>query len=150
MAIEKEIKQKKFKSDYQKAVISITYTANFLGLQFMNILKPYGITPEQFNVLRILRGQFPSPSTVNLIIDRMLNKSSNASRLVEKLRLKALVERVECPEDRRAVNILITKKGLELLERLDKEEEQWVDTLKSKISKKEAEMLIEILNKIRN
>jgi DNA-binding MarR family transcriptional regulator len=149
MTIEKEIQQKKFKSDYQKALISITYTANFLGLQVMTALKPYGITPEQFNVLRILRGQFPSPSTVNLIIERMLNKSSNASRLVEKLRVKGLVERIECPEDRRAVNILITKKGLELLERLDKEEDEWLNSVKKKLTATETKELIQILDKIR-
>lgn len=148
MTLEQDIKQKKFRNEYQKALINLTYTTNQLSLHVANTLKPYGITPEQFNVLRILRGQFPSPSTVNLIIDRMLNVSSNASRLVEKLRVKGLVERIECPEDRRAVNILITKKGLSLLEKLDKEEMEWTQPLKS-LSETEVKKLNQLLDKIR-
>ena len=148
MTIEKDIKQNKFKNDYQKAMINLAYTANFLSMEMYTVLKPYDITPEQFNVLRILRGQFPNPSTVNLIIDRMINKSSNASRLVEKLRVKGFLERVECPEDRRAVNILITKKGLTLLEKLDKEEEEWLSKMKN-LSEPEVKKLIALLDKIR-
>lgn len=148
MGIENEIKQKKFRDEYQKALINLTYTVNQLSLHVSASLKPYGITPEQFNVLRILRGQFPNPSTVNLIIDRMLNVNSNASRLVEKLRVKGLVERVECPEDRRAVNILITKKGLSLLERLDKEEAEWTRPIR-KLSEQEVHKLNLMLDKIR-
>jgi DNA-binding MarR family transcriptional regulator len=149
MTLEKDIHQKKFRNEYQKALINLSYTTNQLSLHVANSLKPFGITPEQYNVLRILRGQFPSPSTVNLIIDRMLNVSSNASRLVEKLRVKGLVERVECPEDRRAVNILITKKGLDLLEKLDKEEDVWTKKLRN-LSEKEVKKLNKLLDLIRN
>lgn len=149
MELEKSIKQEKFKDEHHKVLVNIIYTANALNLTNTIILKPYGISPEQFNVLRILRGQYPKPATVNLIIERMLNKSSNASRLVEKLRSKKLVERAICDEDRRAVNIIITKNGLELLKELDKKEEQWLEDLKKRLSKKEATELNTLLDKMR-
>ncbi len=148
MEIEKEIKQSKFKSEHQKLFINLIYTANSLYLKNNCKLRAYELTGEQFNVLRILRGQFPKPATVNLITERMLNKNSNASRLVEKLRTKNLIERAECPEDRRAVNILITEEGLELLKRLDKEKELWTNDLKT-LSEAEAMQLNLLLNKLR-
>jgi len=122
MKIEEEIKQKKFKSDYHKAVVNIIYTSNFLNLQHTKLLKPRGISPEQYNILRILRGQYPQPASIKLLIERMLNKSSNASRLVEKLRLKGFVDRKEVETNRRAVDVKITEKGLKLLEALDLDE----------------------------
>lgn len=146
--IENEIKQNKFKSEYQKLFINTIYTGNYLNLKSTCKLKAFGITPEQFNVLRILRGQYPKPATVNLINDRMLDKNSNASRLVEKLRVKKLLERATCPEDRRAVNVIITKEGLEILEKLDKVEEQWLNDLKN-LTEEEAKQLNYLLNKIR-
>ena len=94
-------------------------TADRLSNGTNAILKPFGISKEQYNVLRILRGQFPKPSTLSLITDRMISKTSNATRLVEKLRQKKLVERNQCEENRRRVDILITKPGLALLEELD-------------------------------
>jgi len=146
--LEKEINQNKFKNEYQKLFINTIYTGNYLNLKSTCKLKAFGITPEQFNVLRILRGQFPNPATVNLINERMLDKNSNASRLVEKLRVKKLVERAECPEDRRAVNVRITKEGLAVLDKLDKVEEQWLDELKN-LTEEEAHYLNFLLNKIR-
>jgi DNA-binding MarR family transcriptional regulator len=99
--------------------------------------------------LRILRGQHPNPVTINLLIERMLDKNSNASRLVEKLRLKKLVERAVSTDDRRAVNVIITQKGLALLTELDKLEEVFLKELKS-ITAKEAELLSSLLDKIRS
>jgi len=86
------------------------------------LFKPYGITLPQYNILRILRGQHPKPATVNLLIDRMLDKTSNASRIVDKLETKEFVTRKQCPDDRRTVDVLITQKGLDLLEEMDKVE----------------------------
>jgi DNA-binding MarR family transcriptional regulator len=149
MEIGKLIKQDKFKDEYHKVLINIIYTANDLNLKSTVNLKPFGISPEQFNVLRILRGQHPKPVTVNLIIERMLNKNSNASRLVEKLRLKKLVERTTCNDDRRSVNILITKTGLELLKQLDKMEEDWINDLKKHLTESEASQLSYLLDKMR-
>ncbi|MEX0883029.1 MAG: MarR family transcriptional regulator, partial [Cyclobacteriaceae bacterium] len=85
------------------------------------IFKPYDLSPEQYNVLRILRGQHPDPTTVSSIQDRMLNKMSNASRLVEKLKQKDMVCRKECIHDRRQVDITITQDGLQILKQLDEE-----------------------------
>jgi DNA-binding MarR family transcriptional regulator len=148
MEIGKEIKQSKFKNEHQKMLINILFTSNWLNSKHASSLKPFGISSQQFNLLRILRGQHPKPASVNLLIDRMLDKSSNASRLVEKLRLKKLVERSVCPEDRRAVNVIITKKGLDLLTELDKNESDFFKELQN-LSEKEAEQMNFLLDKLR-
>jgi DNA-binding MarR family transcriptional regulator len=148
MEIGKEIKQAKFRNEHQKMLINILFTSNWLGAKHACSLKPYGISSQQFNLLRILRGQHPKPATVNLLIDRMLDKNSNASRLVEKLRLKKLVERATCPEDRRAVNVIITQKGLDLLAEIDENEAAFLKELKN-LSQKEAEQVNELLDKLR-
>ncbi|SIO25201.1 MarR family transcriptional regulator [Algoriphagus halophilus] len=116
--IEEAIQQKEFKDPFNKAVVNLLYTHSYLVTSQNALFKPYGISPEQYNVLRILRGQNGVPTTVSSIQDRMLNKMSNASRLVEKLKVKGLVKRSECPNDRRQVDVLITEKGLELLAEL--------------------------------
>ncbi|RZS94605.1 MarR family winged helix-turn-helix transcriptional regulator [Cecembia calidifontis] len=119
MKIEEAIKQKEFKDSYNKAVVNLLFTHSHIVSKQSNLFKPFGLSPEQYNVLRILRGQNGNPITVSSIQDRMLNKMSNASRLVEKLKQKNLVVREECPTDRRQVDILITPKGLEVLEKLE-------------------------------
>lgn len=119
MKIEDEIKQPVFNDVFQKGLINILYTAGWIGQRNAVPLKEYGITSPQFNVLRILRGQHPKPATVNLLIERMLDKTSNASRIVDKLELKKLVTRTVCPSNRRAVDIRITEAGLQLLGKLD-------------------------------
>jgi len=148
MEISKEIKQTKFKNEYQKMLINILFTSGWLSSKHTCNLKPYGISTQQFNILRILRGQHPKPATVNLLIDRMLDKNSNASRLVEKLRIKKLVDRAVCPEDRRAVNVIITQKGLDLLEELDKKDGTFLNELKN-LSVKEAATINALLDKLR-
>lgn len=150
MKIGNEIKQTKFKSEYQKMLINILFTSGWLTSKHASQLKPYGISSQQYNILRILRGQHPKPATVNLLIDRMLDKNSNASRLVEKLRLKKLVERAICPDDRRAVNVAITKKGLDLLIELDKLEEGFINEELKKLSEEEAEQINSLLDKLRS
>ena len=149
MEIGKEIKQSKFKNEHQKMLINIFFTGSWLNSKQACSLKPYGISPQQYNILRILRGQLPKPATVNLLIDRMFDKNSNASRLVEKLRLKNLVERAPCPDDRRAVNVIITQKGLDLLLDLDSCEDNCIKELKI-LSSKEAGQLNSLLDKLRN
>ncbi|MFD2785446.1 MarR family winged helix-turn-helix transcriptional regulator [Hymenobacter rubripertinctus] len=119
MRIEDEIKQPVFKDDFQKAYINLIFTAGWLEQQQRAFFKDYDLTLPQFNVLRILRGQHPKPATVNLLIERMLDKTSNASRIVDKLEAKQLVTRTVCPSNRRAVDIRITETGLQLLLRLD-------------------------------
>lgn len=148
MEIGKEIKQTKFKNEYQKMLINILFTSNWLEAKHAVNMKPFGISTQQFNLLRILRGQHPKPASVNLLINRMLDKNSNASRLVEKLRVKKLVERTICPEDRRAVNVLITQKGLDLLAEIDKQENHFFKELKC-LTEKEAETINTLLDKLR-
>ncbi|MCH6201749.1 MarR family transcriptional regulator [Aquiflexum sp. LQ15W] len=121
MRLEDEIQQKEFKDDYNKAVVNILFTQSYIVTKQNSLFKPFGLSPEQYNVLRILRGQNGNPITVSSIQDRMLNKMSNASRLVEKLKQKGLVLREECPVDRRQVDIMITEKGLQLLNQLQTE-----------------------------
>ncbi len=148
MKLEDEIKQSKFKSEYHKLGVNLIYSANWLSLHHSKHCKEFDITPEQFNILRILRGQYPNPATVNLLIERMLNKMSNASRLVEKLRKKGLVERKTSKEDRRACEVVITEKGLELLKEMDNAEKEMIK-LMAHISESDAKKVNQILDKIR-
>ncbi|MGY6520153.1 MAG: MarR family winged helix-turn-helix transcriptional regulator [Mongoliitalea sp.] len=119
MRLEEAIKQKEFKDPYNKAVVNLLFTHGHIVAKQSALFKPFGLSPEQYNVLRILRGQHGNPITVSSIQDRMLNKMSNASRLVEKLKQKGLVVREECSTDRRQVDVIITDKGLEVLEALE-------------------------------
>lgn len=149
MSIEQDIKQPNFKTPYSKAVINVLYTNNWLQSMQVEIFKPFDLTLQQYNVLRILRGQYPNPITVIAIIERMLDKMSNASRLVDKLLAKDLVIRKLCPHDRRAVDVIITEKGLELLNELDALQNKWEDKLHG-LSESEALQLSELLDKMRS
>lgn len=119
MRIEDEIQQSVFRDPFQRAHVNLLFTAGWVQSQLAQRFKEFGLTLPQFNVLRILRGQHPRPASVQLLISRMLDKTSNASRIVDKLEAKALVTRTTCPQDRRAVDVLITPAGLALLERID-------------------------------
>ncbi|GAB3233170.1 MarR family transcriptional regulator [Algoriphagus aestuariicola] len=146
--IEDAIQQKEFKDPFNKAVVNLLYTHSYLVTSQNSLFKPYDISPEQYNVLRILRGQNGKPTTVSSIQDRMLNKMSNASRLVEKLKLKGWVKRTECPSDRRQVDVLITDEGLELLKTLEKlVEESNIRVVNLEVE--EAIQLNELLDKLR-
>jgi DNA-binding MarR family transcriptional regulator len=118
MRLEEAIKQKEFKDQYNKAIVNLLYTQSFIVTKQSSLFKPFGLSPEQYNVLRILKGQNGNPISVSSIQERMLNKMSNASRLVEKLKQKGMVVREECPSDRRQVDILITEKGMNVLSQL--------------------------------
>jgi len=149
MEIEKAIHQKQFRNAHHKAVVNILYTAGWLTLLQTQLLRKHGISPQQYNVLRILRGKYPEPATVAYIQDRMLDKMSNASRLVDKLVLKLLVERKPCLQDRRQVDIFITEGGLSLLSDIDIE--MGSDEMQfSKLSSDEANMLSHLLDKLRD
>ena len=148
MKIEEEIKQDKFHSEYQKLAINILFTSNWLNSTTTKTLKPFGISPQQYNVLRILKGQSPNSISVNNIMERMIDKMSNTSRLVEKLRQKELIERVICEKDRRQVDVKITKKGIALLEKV-KTEMNSFKVLTETISEKEANIINKLLDKMR-
>ena len=113
------------------------------------MLKEYGISIQQYNLMRILRGQYPQPATVNLLKERMLDKMSNASRLVERLRQNGLVERAINADDRRACDVVINDKGLALLAELDGVEQEWTDLI-SHLSDQEVESLNVLLDKLRD
>ena len=148
MRIKEAIKQNKdFKDNRHEALVNIQFTASWLTLFNSKVVEPHNLSMQQYNVLRILRGQHPKSVTVKFIIERMLDKSSNASRLVDKLLAKGLVERTQCPEDRRRVDIMISKKGLELLEKLGIEFEKINKSLN--LSEEDARTLSDLLDKMR-
>ena len=151
MRLEDEIKQAAFQSDAQKAYLNVVYTAGWLSLRAAGAFKAYGLTLPQFNVLRILRGQHPKPATVAMLIERMLDKTSNASRIVDKLEEKKLVTRTICPANRRAVDICITETGLALLRQMD--DDGVADMARSglaRLSETELRQLNALLDKLRD
>ena len=117
--VEDIIQQKKFNDDYHRAFVGLAYLYNVIDYIQQKVFKEYDITPQQYNALRILRGQHPKPATIGLIKERMIDRNSDASRIVERLRKAGHVERVTCENDRRAVDVIITEKGLTLLKTLD-------------------------------
>lgn len=148
MRIEEAIKQKKFKDPYNKALVNLLYTNSYIVAKQGKLFKPYGLSPEQYNVLRILRGKHPEPITVSSIQDRMLNKMSNASRLVEKLKQKDLVNRLECPADRRQVDITITEKGLVTLDDLEEKVNKFNRDILN-LEESDLDLLNDLLDKLR-
>jgi len=148
MRIDEEIQSTKFEDNYQKAVINISYTSGWLS----NILRPefekFNLTQQQFNILRILRGQYPKPATVNLLKERMIDKMSDASRIVDRLVQKGLVSRCTNTRDRRAVDIRISDQGLEVLSKIDIEFKSR-DFLKNNLTQDEAGKLSDLLDKLR-
>ena len=149
MGLEEDIQQKKFATEFEKAAVNILFTGSWLHNINAVRFKKHGITPEQFNVLRILRGSYPKALMLSDVSCRMIDKNSNATRLVEKLRLKGLVNREVCPKNRRQVDISITEKGLAVLTKIDNESDEWLNTLKA-ITQAEAKDLNRILDKLRS
>jgi DNA-binding MarR family transcriptional regulator len=148
LKLEDEIQQKKFKSQDQKLALNIIYTSNWLNGHFAVHFKDTDITQAQFNVLRILRGQYPKPCNIKLIKERMLDRMSDASRIVDKLFKKGLLSRTECPNDRRNMDIIITQSGLDLLNSLDKIDDNFTELFKS-LNSDEIEQLNNLLDKLR-
>lgn len=149
MGLEKEIQQEKFNNEYEKVAVNILFTGSWLHNLSAGRLKTHGLTPEQYNVLRILRGSHPKMLRLSDISCRMIDKNSNATRLVEKLRLKGLLKRERCENNRRQVDVFITEKGLALLKKIDMEEASWLAKLKN-ITKTEAAELNRMLDKLRS
>lgn len=148
MKLEDEISQKKFKTEYQKAAINIIYTHNWLNALYSSSLKQNKLTIQQFNILRILRGQHPKPASIKLLKERMLDKMSDASRIVEKLRLKGLVKREISSADRRNVDVFIAPKGLEALKKHDTIDDLFKEHF-SALNSKEIKQLNNLLDKLR-
>ncbi|NBA88564.1 MarR family transcriptional regulator [Emticicia sp. CRIBPO] len=150
MGLANEIKQTRpFSSKKEEVMVNIMFTNNWIGLNHNQVFKNYDITSQQYNVLRILNGQYPNPITINEIIERMLDKMSNASRLVDKLLLKGLVTRDQRSTNRRACDVIITDEGIELL-KIIKEDLMKLERLMVGITDEEAEQLSHLLDKLRN
>ncbi len=149
MRLEDEIKQAKFKTEHHKLMINILYTASWLQRTQSNVLRPHSISPEQYNILRILRGAKGKAMSLNDISSRMIDRASNTSRLIDKLIVKEWVNRTICTKDRRQSEILITQKGLDILQSLqgpiDEISEQFFT-----ISEKECQKLNTVLDEMRN
>tara|TARA_Y100000385_G_scaffold290208_1_gene362427 strand:- start:2441 stop:2878 length:438 start_codon:yes stop_codon:yes gene_type:complete len=135
----------KFQSPKQKAVINILYTANWVHSKQIMFFKQFGISPQQFNVLRILRGA-KAPLKVQTIKKRMIERAPNVTRLMDKLFSKGLIDRISCKHDRRVVHIVITTKGLHLLKVISRNMKE--DTLEN-LDDEEALILSDLLDKIR-
>ena len=148
MSLEKDINQKKFRNEYQKSVINLIYTYNWMNEKTKMILDRCDITAQQFNILRILRGAGEPLSTLQ-IRQRMLDKMSDTSRIVDRMVKKGLVKKVVCKSDNRLVDITITDIGKELLEELDKYQNEMDGILKN-LTEAEAETLNALLDKIRS
>jgi DNA-binding MarR family transcriptional regulator len=148
MRLEDEIQQKKFKNEHQKATVNLLYSSGYLINLFNEKAKSFDITRQQYNVLRILRGQYPKAATINLIKDRMLDKMSDASRIVERLRIKGLLEREISKSDKRAVDISITKKGIDILAEMEPVIES-VDGLFHSFTPEELTLFNNLLDKMR-
>lgn len=145
--IEEEIRQKKFTSARQKAVINLIYTSNWLQSRQQEFFKSFGITGQQFNILRILKGQFPKSISGTEIKARMLDRNSDISRLLDRLAGKRLITKNTCPNDKRASDVLITEEGLDLLKQINKTQKQ--DAVLS-LTEEEAIALSDLLDKARS
>ena len=147
MGIEKDIQQTNFRNEFQKMGINIIYTANWLNEKMGQILATEDITQQQYNILRILRGSDAPLSTLK-IRERMLDKMSDTSRIVDRLIVKGLVEKTACIKDKRLVDITVSKKGLQLLEKLDSLNDH-IDAVLKGVNEKEAQAMNQILDKLR-
>lgn len=150
MKIEDEIKSSKPLDVSKKIILNILYTENMINEKFNEVLKPHDLSGEQYNVLRILRGQKGNPANMCLIQDRMVAKTSNTTRLVDKLLLKDLVTRNVCPENRRKIEVAITQKGLDVLSDLEPKVVIHENYFSKNLNTEELEKLNELLEKYRN
>lgn len=141
--------QSRFRNEQHKALVNILYTAKFIESKVQEYIKPYQITIQQYNILRIVRGAGGEPVSLKYIKERMLDKMPDASRIVDKLHKKGLLKRKESPKDRRSVDITITPKGVELLTTMDKHAFE-MDNICNTLNEAELQALNHLLNLLRN
>ncbi len=149
MGIEKDIQQTSFRNSYQKAAVNLIYTVGWLRDKMKRFFEEEDITAQQYNILRILRGSFPQPLSTLQIRERMLEKMSDTSRIVDRLIAKGLVKKIVCKKDRRLVDVIITDRGQKLLENLDAHQEE-MDSILGNLSKEEANTLSNLLDRLRD
>lgn len=148
MKIEEEIKQTRFRNAHQKAVINLLFTSHWLENKHSDFFKAFGITGSQFNILRILRGSHPEKISAAEIKSRILDKNSDVSRLLDRLATKKLIHKTQCPDDKRATDITITKEGMTLLKKIDDEMDR-TDSKVLRLTAAEAKQLSDLLDKSR-
>ena len=148
MDIAQAIDQKTFRDEYQRLVVNLLYTSSWLENRQNAILKPFDLTIQQFNLMRILRGRAPQPATVQYITERMLDRNSNASRLLDKLCSKGLAERKICPSNRRAVDVHLTKEGDQMLTGLDASMNQ-NNPMANQFTEQNARVVSDLLDRLR-
>ena len=149
MKIEEELKIDQNINPKKKVILNLMYTGNWINEKSSEFFKFYDLTSQQYNVLRILRGQKGNPINLQDIQERMISRMSNTTRLIEKLKKKELVTRVTCEKNRRKIEIGITAKGTTLLSEIDKHIENHENNTTSQLSEKESIILNELLNKLR-
>ncbi|GMT50234.1 MAG: MarR family transcriptional regulator [bacterium] len=148
MRIEDEVKTTSFHSIQQKLSSNIIFTHGWAYDQMQEVFGAYGLTSQQYNVLRILRGQYPEAITTANIHNRMLEKNAGVSRLVDRLLKKDFVEKTVCEKDKRLVDVIISDKGLKVLEEIDSEWHR-IDAIYSNLSDEEIHTLNGLLDKLR-
>jgi DNA-binding MarR family transcriptional regulator len=148
MGIEEDIKSTNFEDNYHKVLINLSYTYGWINNHMRPEFERFNLTQQQFNILRILRGQYPKPATVNLLKERMIDKMSDASRIVDRLVQKGLVSRCTNSRDRRAVDIRISDEGLAILKKMDTDFKT-KDFFKQNLTEEEAKQLSDLLDKMR-
>jgi DNA-binding MarR family transcriptional regulator len=145
--IEDAIQQSKFRNSHQKAVINLIYTANWLQNKHLAFFKPFGITAHQYNILRVLKGQFPKSISATEIKSRLLDQNSDVSRLLDRLMQKQLITKTASENDKRASDVFISEQGLELLTQIEKQNKE-ID-FAINLSPEEASQLSDLLDKCR-
>lgn len=148
MQIEKEIRLPGYESIFQEALVNMAFTHNWCTEQLKNAVQPFDITAQQFNVLRVLRHQYPAPSTINLLRFKMMDKMCDASRIVDRLVQKGMVIKKLNPRDKRSVDILISKKGMLLLDKMEGQL-NLSGILSANLNADEAAELVKLLKKAR-
>lgn len=148
MGLEKDIKQQHFTSENQKLIINLVFTNNWLIEKIRDFLSAEDITLQQFNILRILRGSDPQPLSTLVIRERMLDKMSDTSRIVDRLLLKGLVDKKTCPSDKRLVDISITEEGKKVLAKIDQNEKEMMAVI-ANLNEEEMKILNGLLDKMR-
>lgn len=146
--IEDVIKQREFRSEAHKAMVNLIFTSSQVLNKISEVTESFGITRQQYNVLRILRGQYPGAASINEIKDRMLDRMSDCSRLADRLAIKGLIKKNHCATDKRSVDITITSEGLDLLERMEPAIES-VESLFATFSSGEVNRFNDMLDRIR-
>jgi len=149
MEIEKEIKQSKFENLLQKAIINLFFTSNFIRDRILNILKDYDIQQQHYNVLRIMKGQYPNSISPGYIKEVMIDKGVDLTRLLDKLEKKGLIKRQLCLKNRRKIDINLTKEGIDLLNELKPKFNYLYEQLSKNINENEAELLSNLMDKLR-